>query len=137
MANRRGRRRPGIIVPLASLGDIAFLLIIFFILVSQQARDPYVQVETPITGDIDQLEKQYPVVVSVTEDGRIFLNRTEVDEAEAIEWGVAAMIEGAATDNERTVLFKCDKSVDRDVWQPVWHALIESGARIAAVGETP
>jgi biopolymer transport protein ExbD len=131
------RRRPQIIVPLASLGDIAFLLIIFFIVVSQQVRDPFVQVETPLSTDIAKLEKTFPVVVSVTEDGQIYLNRTEVPDADAIEWGVAAMIENAEDQTQRTVLFKCDKGVSQTVFQPVWNALIESGARIAAVGETP
>ncbi len=122
-------------IPIASMGDIAFLLIIFFIVVSQQARDPYVQVETPISGDIEQLEKQYPVVVSLTEEGAIYLNRTRVEDAEAIEWGVRAIIDQAENDTQRTVLFKCDKQVQQSQFMPVWQALIESGARIAAVGQ--
>lgn len=131
------RRRPQIIVPLASMGDIAFLLIIFFIVVSQQVRDPYVQVENPPSQDIEKLEQTYPVIVSVTEQGELYLNRTVVPDAEAIEWGVRALIEGAEDDDARTVLFKCDRRVSQSVFQPVWNALIESGARIAAVGETP
>lgn len=131
------RRRAPIVVPLASLGDIAFLLIIFFIVVSQQVRDPYVQVETPQSDDIAKLEELYPVVVSVTEEGDIFLNRTVVPDAEAIEWGVRALIENADNEVGRTVLFKCDKSVTQAMYQPVWNAVIEAGARIAAVGQKP
>ena len=131
------RRRPQILVPQASMGDIAILLINFFNVVSQQVRDPYVQVETPRSADIDQLEKNFPVVVSITEDGKIYLNRTVVPDADAIEWGVRAMIENAEDETQRTVLFKCDQSVSQSVFQPVWHALIQSGARIAAVGQSP
>lgn len=132
------RRRPQILVPLASMGDIAFLLIIFFIVVSQQVRDPYVKVESPVSADIDNLEQRYPVVVSITEDALIYVNRKVMDSAEAVGPEVESLIpseEAAQNPDERTVLFKCDKSVGQSVFKPVMKQLIESGARIAAVGQ--
>ena len=45
---KRRRRRMMILIPVASIGDIAFLLVIFFVLCSRIAKDPSVDMKTVV-----------------------------------------------------------------------------------------
>ena len=47
MAIRR-RKKPSLVLPLSSMGDIAFLLIIFFMLASLTATQPWVDFFLPL-----------------------------------------------------------------------------------------
>jgi len=56
-------------VPVASMGDIAFLLIIFFMVCSRFAKDPGVSIDPPTTVDVNKLD-DYPIVVLIDRDSR-------------------------------------------------------------------
>ena len=51
----RRRRKANIIVPLASMGDIAFLLIIFFILTTNFVKEQDKQIEIASSNDIETI----------------------------------------------------------------------------------
>jgi len=133
-ALRKKRRKRGVAVPLASMGDIAFLLIIFFMVCSNFIKEARVELEPPSHPDVEQL-KESMVSVSIDFAGITYLNGQEVGGAEAIEWGVNALIQGASTPEGRTVMFKCDRNVDRGVYEPVLDAIAKAGGLIAAIGE--
>lgn len=68
-------RRKSIEPPTASMGDIAFLLIIFFILASEFAKDPVTQVKLPKTSDIKKVkDKVPPISVVIDKEGRLILD---------------------------------------------------------------
>ncbi|MBI2192494.1 MAG: biopolymer transporter ExbD [Planctomycetes bacterium] len=128
------RRRNAVNVPVASMGDIAFLLIIFFMVCSNFIKESSIRLQPPRAADLRAL-KETPVTVSISAEGEIFLQGQRVPDAQAIEWGVAALIKDKATPEGRTVVFKCDQKMGKEVFEPVLDSIAKAGALVAAMGE--
>lgn len=133
MKRRRRRNDAEIQVPVASMGDIAFLLIIFFMICSTFAKDTAKAVP-PRAPDLAEL-KERAVIVAIDTDLRLRLQGKQMPSAKSVGDGVAALLEGKATQDEKTVLFVCDQDVPKRVYEPVLRALAEAGATVAALGE--
>jgi biopolymer transport protein ExbD len=131
----RKSRRVAPAVPLASMGDIAFLLTIFFILTSNFAKDDTRNIKPPSAKELAQLENQN-VSVSIDADGGMFFNGRPVASPATIEAGVAGFLAGKKEVKDRMVVFRCDKGVDKKVFEPVLAAISKAGGVITAVGET-
>jgi biopolymer transport protein ExbD len=101
---------------------------------SNFAKQRPVPMTPPQSIDVKQLA-QYPIEVAVDKHGKMYLQGREVKDPQEIEWGVAALIKDKKTDDQRTVVFRCDKELTRDVFEPVVEAIAKGGALIAAVGE--
>ena len=134
--SRRRRRRRGkkIIVPVASMGDIAFLLIIFFMVCSNFAKEAGIPVDPPRSVDVEPVEESR-FAVSVDADGAIYYQGRKVGSPKALESDLAEALKDIKTDSGRTVHFRCDRSVDKSVFEPVMDAIAAAGGRISAVGE--
>ena len=130
----RKSRRVAPTVPLASMGDIAFLLTIFFILTSNFAKDDTRNIKPPGARELAQLENQN-VSVSIDADGGVFFNGRPVASPATIEAGVAGFLAGKKDPQDRMVVFRCDQGVDKKVFEPVLAAISKAGGVIAAVGE--
>jgi biopolymer transport protein ExbD len=117
-------------VPTASMGDIAFLLIIFFVLTTNFAREKHVQLKDPSSRDIQTI-KEPLVFVSVDKDGRVFLQGRQCS-AENLEDNVKSLV--ARTAN-KTVKLRVDRDVRQELYGPVFLALSRAGVEIALVGE--
>ena len=131
---RRRKRRKMIPVPVASMGDIAFLLIIFFMVCSRFAKDPGVSIDSPTTVEVTKLD-DYPIVVLIDKEGQIYFQGEPIATAEGVEEEIRRFVEGKDDDKSRTVLFRCDKSVGKHIFEPVIEAIAKGGGRIAAVGD--
>jgi biopolymer transport protein ExbD len=137
---RKRKRRNKVSVPVASMGDIAFLLIIFFMVCSNFAKDNY-QVDLPNAAKLEQLEKSN-VTVGIDAQGVIYFQGKPVD-SQGVEYAVAAFVErkvrelppGADENTARMVLFRCDQSVSREIYVPVIGAISRGGGIVAALGE--
>jgi biopolymer transport protein ExbD len=130
----RRRKRPAIFLPMASMGDIAFLLIIFFLLASNFLRDASLQLDPARAENLDTLEES-PITVAIDREGIIYLQGVRIDSAEAVESAVAGLIEGRTEPKRRTVLFRCDAKAGRELYEPVIESITRSGALLAVVGE--
>ena len=130
----RKSRRVAPAVPLASMGDIAFLLTIFFILTSNFAKDDTRNIKPPNARELAQLENQN-VSVSIDADGGVFFNGRPVASPATIEAGVAGFLAGKKDPKDRMVVFRCDQGVDKKVFEPVLAAISKGGGVIAAVGQ--
>ena len=130
----RKSRRVAPAVPLASMGDIAFLLTIFFILTSNFAKDDTRNIKPPNARELAQLENQN-VSVSIDADGGVFFNGRPVASPATIAAGVAGFLAGKKEPKDRMVVFRCDQSVDKKVFEPVLAAISKGGGVIAAVGQ--
>ena len=113
---------------MASMGDIAFLLIIFFMVCSRFAKDPGVSIQPPTTVEVSKLD-DYPIVVLIDEKARIYFQGKPIDSAEQVEEEVRRFVEGKADEKARTVLFRCDRSVGKRIFEPVIEA-IAKGLRL-------
>ena len=131
---RRRSRKNQVRIPVASMGDIAFLLLIFFVLCSNFAQNVAVQLKPPRAAGIEELQ-QTSIAVAISDDGTIFLRNSKVPDAEAVEWGVASLLKDKKSPAERVVMFKCDQGISREQFEPVLEAIAKGGGLIAAVGE--
>ena len=72
------------LIPTASMADIAFLLIIFFMVCSRFAKDPGVKIDPPTTRNVSQLD-DFPMVVLIDEKGNLYFQGQKVAGHEQIE----------------------------------------------------
>ncbi len=137
MRSRRKKKRQLITVPIASMGDIAFLLIIFFLVCSEAVKDnSKVPVALPFSEHVEKTKATVVARVTIDETGDIHFDGARVDSAKDVEWGVRALLTNTVSDDQRHVQFKCDKSQPKEVFQPVLQAIAEAGGIIEAVGES-
>jgi len=129
------KKRRTVPVPVASMGDIAFLLIIFFLVCSEVSKEPDVDLKSPRSSHVQKIEATVVARVAVDVNGRIFLDGQPVSSAKDVEWGVRAMLASSVADDQRHVQFKCDKSLAKEVFEPVLQAIAEAGGIIEAVGD--
>ncbi|NLB56636.1 MAG: biopolymer transporter ExbD, partial [Lentisphaerae bacterium] len=102
MKPRSRRQLPS--VPVASMGDIAFLLIIFFMVCSNPMKEQHIDLQPPRAEDLVDV-KEENVSVSISAQGQIFVQGLVVADAEAAGWMVAALIADKVADG-RTVMLK-------------------------------
>jgi biopolymer transport protein ExbD len=123
------RPDPRIDIPIVNIGDIAFLLIIFFILSSAFMRETYIKLTPPTSIDIARM-KDSPVSVTVDKKGDVWLQGTRCN-VENLDTGVMALLEGK---KEKVVMLKIDKALSQKQYGPVFMALSKAGAEIALIG---
>lgn len=134
MRRRRGQK---VLIPVASMGDIAFLLIIFFMICGEFVTDRSPPVPLPQDEFVAELDDPATIFVAVDAEGRIYLQSELVTDASMLEQGIAALLEGREEPEERVVILKCHREVTADVYEPVFKAIAGAGGRIAALGDRP
>ncbi len=123
------------IIPTANLVDIAILLIIFYMACSNFLPSSNAKIALPKAQDLAKVEEPM-VMVSIDEAGTVMLQGKEINGGqESVEGAVAQLIREKTTDEGRTVMFKCDAKVSREVFQPVLDGIVQAGGLILAVGE--
>ena len=134
--SRRKKKRRTVSVPIASMGDIAFLLIIFFLVCSEVAKDKAnLQVTLPNSEHVQKIKASVAARVAIDAEGEIYFDGARVDSAKDVEWGVRAMLANTVADDQRHVQFKCDAALPKETFEPVLKAIAEAGGIIEAVGE--
>jgi len=135
---RRGlkkKKRRIAVVPVASMGDIAFLLIIFFLLLSEFNKDKERPMALPVSDKVEKVDDHIAARVDIDKDGVIYLDSIRLRDGSEVQVGIEALLEGTISDDQRHVQFKCDASQPKDVFEPVLQAIAEAGGIIEAVGE--
>jgi len=133
MKKRRKRKRNVIIVPVASMGDIAFLLIIFFMVASQLARQRH-DITPPRSLDTYAL-KETQIAVTIDKAGNCYLQGERLYGIESLKPRIEMLLKDRTTDKARTVLFRCDKSVRNELFEPAVDAIVQAGGLLGLVGE--
>ncbi len=133
---KRKKKRKLIPVPVASMGDIAFLLIIFFMVCSEVSKDKNnLEVTLPTSDYVEKIKDPVVARVAIDESGVIYFDGAEVDSAKDVEWGVRALLTNTVADEQRHVQFKCDAALPKEMFEPVLKAIAAGGGIIEAVGE--
>ena len=118
------------------MGDIAFLLIIFFLVCSEVSKDNgKLKVELPSSKHVTKTTVSVVARVVVDNAGDIYFDGARMDSVKDVEWGVRAKLTNTVSDDQRHVQFKCDKSQPREVFEPVLQAIASAGGIIEAVGD--
>jgi len=126
----RKRRKMNIYVPTAAMGDIAFLLIIFFMLTSKFMQESHVTYKDPESPDVLSLDDT-PFSVIVDEKGTIWLQGKEAPNADYLKEGLIRLVAGK---HNPIVMLKVDQNATSEQFIPVISALGEANVRIAMVG---
>ncbi|MEP0821385.1 MAG: biopolymer transporter ExbD [Ignavibacterium sp.] len=90
----------------SSLTDIVFLLLIFFLLSSSFVLQTGIKVQLPKSATAEQ-QPQTPIIVTVTADGRVYLNTEQVG-VDALGARLAPLL---SRDPEKLVIIKADQTV--------------------------
>jgi biopolymer transport protein ExbD len=123
------RKRMNMIVPVTSMGDIAFLLIIFFILTSNFMKESHLEVTPPVSKDLLELE-QAPVSLAIDKHGAVYLQGTEVP-AGALDSQLELLL---SRRTDKVVMVRIDETVTEEHFRPVLLALSKAGAEPALLG---
>lgn len=127
-------RRPRVTprIPFAPMGDIAFLLIIFFMITSVFIKEAHVDITLPESVDIAKLENSQ-MAVTLDASGTLWFQGSpvHVDELEDL---VAAEI---SQRKDPIILLKIDANLRQEQFAPVLTALGGTEAKLAWIGEQP
>jgi biopolymer transport protein ExbD len=136
MSRPKKKKRKTMTIPTTSMGDIAFLLIIFFLVCSEAVKDnSKLPVTLPLSEHVKKTKATVVAYVVVDEKGQIYFDNSPVDSAKDVEFSLRAILTNTVSDDQRHVQFKCDQSQSKEVFQPVLQAIAEAGGIIEAVGE--
>lgn len=113
-----------------AMGDIAFNLLIFFVILARAQDDSHLQWKPAEAIDLEAA-KYAKVSVIMDRDQKLYLNGQQIGESQ-----LADLIEknlGNTPAGERYVLLKCDRNVTALRFQPVLEAVGEAGGDLIHV----
>jgi biopolymer transport protein ExbD len=125
----RRRKRVTAVIPVAAMSDIAFLLIIFFMVTSNFIKEAHVKVNPPASADVQGL-KESQVSVAVDVKGAVYLQGRPCP-VQMLGSAVSALL---AERKDKVVTLKVDRDLKKEGYGPVLMALSDAGAEIALVG---
>lgn len=133
---RRRKRTGPITMPIASMGDIAFLLIIFFMVCSNFVKETNIQYKSPTAVDVVPVDDSGFSVV-VDKEGEIYLEGKPVADSDALKAALEELLQTkpAEDPNSRNVVFKCDMGLALEDFQPAMEAIVGAGGILIAVGD--
>jgi biopolymer transport protein ExbD len=117
-------------IPTMAMGDIAFNLLIFFVILARAQDDSHLKWKPAEAVDLEAA-KYAKVSVIMDHEQKLYLNGQQVGESE-----LASLIEknlGNTPAGERYVLLKCDRDVTALRFQPVLEAVGEAGGDLVHV----
>lgn len=131
----QSKKRRSVPIPTASMGDIAFLLIIFFLVCSETSKDRSdLEVTPPVSEHVRKNKEPVAARVTIDKTGTIYFDGARVDNAKDVEWGVRALLTRTVSDDQRHVQLTCDATLPKESFEPVLQAIATAGGIIEAVG---
>jgi len=132
----QSKKRRSVAIPTASMGDIAFLLIIFFLVCSETSKDRSdLDVTPPVSEHVRKNKLPVAARVTIDRSGTIYFDGNRVDSAKDVEWGVQTLLTNTVSDDQRHVQFSCDATLPKESFEPVLQAIASAGGIIEAVGK--
>jgi biopolymer transport protein ExbD len=126
------KRRFEASVPSMAMGDIAFLLLIFFVILAKAQDDSHLRWEPAADEELEQA-KNYKASVVIDVKNKTYLNGRPIAQAQ-LEGAIADLL-GDAEPSKRTVLLKVHKDATVLQFEPVIEAVSKSGGEIHHVLE--
>lgn len=112
------------VIPVVSMSDIAFLLIIFFLVTTNFVKESHIRLKLP-KADQGKKEDKIQNSVSVDKDGTVWLNGRKT---ESLKSDLGAVLTNKTEAYQRKVFLKCDKDLKQADFMPVIEQMNEAGA---------
>ncbi len=119
-------------VPSLAMGDIAFNLLIFFVILAQGNDDSFLHWEPAEVKKIESAGESRASVV-IDSRGKLFLNGGETSQAALADRISEAL--GDAEPGNRTVLLKVHNETQAERFEPVIEAISEAGGDMVHILE--
>jgi biopolymer transport protein ExbD len=120
--------KPKPMVPMASMSDIAFLLIIFFMVSTTFMKESGIEAKPPKTRVGEELKKKVLATLTIDENGETYLDGTRLPIS-----GIPERLEGRFGDRkleDRIIVLKCDRDVQSALYVPVIEKISEVGGAL-------
>jgi biopolymer transport protein ExbD len=118
--------------PYVAMADIAFNLVLFFVIMAKTQDDSHIQWEAAKAVETQQA-KNSRVSVTVDRENKVYLNGQQVGVRELAD-GVAILLGNNPPDN-RTVLLKIHKDTLASTFEPIMEAVSQAGGDVVHVLE--
>ncbi len=119
-------------VPSVAMGDIAFNLIIFFVILAKAQDDSHLQWNPAQTPKVEaNKQSKASIVIDVKND--LYLNGTQIGVSQLAK-RLEELLKGAPP-GDRVVLLKVDKEILAQRFEPVIEAISEAGGELFHVVE--
>jgi len=119
-------------VPSMAMGDIAFNLLIFFVILARAQDDSHLHWEPATAAEITA-SATAKVVVLIDSENHFYVNGQQVGETQLA--GEIDALLGDAVAGERTVVLKAHKDAQAMYFEPVIEAISEKGGELVHVLE--
>ncbi|MCE9534421.1 MAG: biopolymer transporter ExbD [Planctomycetes bacterium] len=127
------RRKLEISPPYVSMADIAFNLVLFFLILAQTRDDSHLQ-WSPVKADKEAILKQVAnprLIITVDKNNKIYLNGTELGQRDIAQSILREL--GENTTDNRTVLLKIHSDTQASTFEPILEAVSETGCEVIHV----
>jgi biopolymer transport protein ExbD len=118
----KGRKKAPPAIPVVSMSDIAFLLIIFFLVTTNFLKESHIRLKLP-KAEATSKEEKVQNSVSVDKDGVVWLNG---EKSENLKQDLGNVL-GDRQGDKRKVFLKCDKDLVYSDYMPVIQHINEAG----------
>ena len=119
-------------IPAVAMGDIAFLLLIFFVILARAQDDSHLRWEPATSENVVNVPNPLASVV-IDADGKYFLNGKQTSVGEIA--GNLSSILGNNPAGNRKVMFKVDKAATADLFEPAIESISQAGGELVHVLE--
>jgi biopolymer transport protein ExbD len=119
-------------VPSVAMGDIAFNLLIFFVILARAQDDSHLKWQ-PASTPIVETVKNVGVSVVIDIDSKVYLNGQEIGESQ-LAAAIEKLLENVPA-GSRTVLLKVDRNVTALRFEPVIEAVSQAGGDLVHILE--
>ena len=119
-------------VPSMAMGDIAFNLLIFFVILARAQDDSHLTWQPAKAANLQSVEHSV-VSVLIDQDNRLYLNGSEIGVA-SLSAAVSELLKNAPN-GHRTVLLKVHQETLAQRFEPVIEAIAQAGGELVHVVE--
>ena len=119
-------------VPSFAMGDIGFLLLIFFVILARAQNDSHIQWQPAELADIEMAAAPL-ATVAIDSGFNVYLDGREIS-VEALSSSLADLL-GDAPSGQRVVFLKVHKEAKANQFEPVIAAISEAGGDLVHILE--
>jgi biopolymer transport protein ExbD len=119
-------------VPSTAMGDIAFNLLIFFVILARAQDDSHLQWQPAAASNLQGVANAR-VSVLIDRNNKLYLNGQETGQAQLAS-GIGDLL-GSAPQGQRTVLLKVHKESTAMYYEPVIESISEAGGDLVHILE--